>query len=112
MPIHVYHCDACGAEFDRLQKLSDPDPESCPHCGRGGGIRRKVSAPAFRLAGRGWYETDFKSDKEKKHNLADSGKPATDEAGGQPASAEKPRQTAKAGKAGGEAAKPAPMAGE
>jgi hypothetical protein len=29
-----------------------------------------VSAPLFRLAGSGWYETDFKSDKESKRNLA------------------------------------------
>ena len=27
----------------------------------------------FRLAGSGWYETDFKSDKEQKRNLAEKG---------------------------------------
>jgi hypothetical protein len=37
-----------------------------------------MSAPMFRLAGSGWYETDFKSDKESKRNLAgkDDGPPA------------------------------------
>ena len=29
-----------------------------------------MSAPMFRLVGSGWYETDFKSDKESKRNLA------------------------------------------
>jgi hypothetical protein len=29
-----------------------------------------VTAPAFRLAGSGWYETDFKKDGDKKRNLA------------------------------------------
>jgi hypothetical protein len=33
-----------------------------------------MSAPVFRLKGSGWYETDFKSDKENKRNLAASEK--------------------------------------
>jgi hypothetical protein len=32
-----------------------------------------MSAPLFRLAGSGWYETDFKSDKEQKRNLVEKG---------------------------------------
>lgn len=73
MPIHVYRCDACGEKFERLQKLSDPDPETCPHCGKRRTVQRLVSAPAFRLAGKGWYETDFKSSREHRHNLAGDG---------------------------------------
>ncbi|HET7563219.1 MAG TPA: zinc ribbon domain-containing protein [Rhodanobacteraceae bacterium] len=75
MPIYVFRCEACGHKFDRLQKLSAPDPDVCPHCGKHATVRRQVTAPAFRLAGSGWYETDFKSDREKKHNLADNGAP-------------------------------------
>jgi hypothetical protein len=33
-----------------------------------------MSAPAFRLKGGGWYETDFKADGEKKRNLAEQSK--------------------------------------
>ena len=74
MPIYAFSCDACGHEFDRLQKLSDPDPDACPECGKPA-VRRKVTAPSFRLAGGGWYETDFKKD--GKRNLAgDAAKPA------------------------------------
>lgn len=69
MPIYAFDCDACGHHFDRLQKISDPDPDTCPACGKRA-IRRALTAPAFRLKGAGWYETDFKSDKEKKRNLA------------------------------------------
>jgi putative FmdB family regulatory protein len=102
MPIYVFRCDACGEQFDRLQKLSDPDPDTCPHCGKRDTVHKQVTAPAFRLAGSGWYETDFKSDKEKKHNLAgDAGKGA-DKA---PASGDKPAEPAKA--AAKEPAKPA-----
>ncbi len=72
MPIYEFECRLCGAGFERLQKLSDPDPEQCPACSATGSIRRRVSAPSFRLAGSGWYETDFKSDKDSRRNLAGS----------------------------------------
>ena len=68
MPIYAFQCDACGHQFDRLQKLSDPDPTECPDCG-GSGVRRQLTAPSFRLSGSGWYETDFKKDGDKKRNL-------------------------------------------
>lgn len=73
MPIYEYRCESCGRDFDRLQKMSDPDPTVCPNCGRKGHVRRQVTAPAFRLAGTGWYETDFKSAREHRHNLAGDG---------------------------------------
>ena len=75
MPIYAFQCDACGHEFDRLQKMSDPDPEVCPECGAPK-IRRQLTAPSFRLSGSGWYETDFKKDGDKKRNLADGGEGA------------------------------------
>jgi len=72
MPIYAFECAACRHEFDRLQKLSDPDPVQCPQCGEDQ-VRRQLTAPQFRLAGSGWYETDFKKDGEKKRNLAGEG---------------------------------------
>lgn len=69
MPIYEFQCNACGHRFDRLQKLSDPDPSVCPECGAPQ-VQRQLSAPQFRLAGGGWYETDFKKDGDKKRNLA------------------------------------------
>jgi putative FmdB family regulatory protein len=70
MPIYEFECGECGKRFDRLQKLSDPDPTDCPACSKQA-VRRRVTAPSFRLAGSGWYETDFKKDGDKKRNLAD-----------------------------------------
>ena len=70
MPIYAFECDACGHNFDRLQKLSDADPTDCPECGVAQ-VRRQLTAPQFRLAGGGWYETDFKKDGDKKRNLVD-----------------------------------------
>ena len=78
MPIYAFRCEQCGHSFDRLQKLSDPDPETCPDCGAAA-VRRALTAPAFRLAGGGWYETDFKKEGDRKRNLADGGKDAKPE---------------------------------
>ena len=75
MPIYEFECPACSERFDRLQKLSDPDPDTCPNCGATG-VRRRLTAPAFRLAGSGWYETDFKKDGDRKRNLAEKSEPA------------------------------------
>jgi putative FmdB family regulatory protein len=72
MPIYEYRCDACGHELDALQKLSDDPLRDCPAC-ESEELRRLISAPSFRLKGDGWYETDFKSDKETKRNLVDGG---------------------------------------
>lgn len=68
MPIYEFECTSCNERFERLQKLSDPDPTVCPECGYFG-VRRCLTAPAFRLSGSGWYETDFKKDGDAKRNL-------------------------------------------
>jgi len=72
MPIYEYRCAACGHELEALQKISDAPLTECPEC-KAAELRRLISRPSFRLKGSGWYETDFKSDKEKKRNLV-SGK--------------------------------------
>ena len=79
MPIYEFECLSCSERFDRLQKLSDPDPDSCPQCGATG-VRRRLTAPSFRLSGSGWYETDFKKDGDKKRNLVDKGEAAKGDA--------------------------------
>ena len=71
MPIYEYQCEACGHVFDSLQKVSEAPLTTCPECGQET-LRKQVSAPAFRLAGSGWYETDFKTGNQK--NLAGDGK--------------------------------------
>jgi len=71
MPIYEYQCQQCGHHHEALQKISDPQLRKCPDCGRSS-LKRLLSAVRFRLAGSGWYETDFKSDKEGKRNLHDN----------------------------------------
>lgn len=61
MPIYEYVCRDCGHELERLQRLADDPLTECPDCGEAA-LKRKISAAGFRLAGGGWYETDFKSE--------------------------------------------------
>jgi putative FmdB family regulatory protein len=68
MPIYEYQCTKCHHHLEALQKISDKPLRECPECGKHT-LKRLMSAPLFRLAGSGWYETDFKSDKEGKRNL-------------------------------------------
>lgn len=70
MPIYEFQCQACGAEVEVLQKISDPHITDCESCGKSE-MKKKVTAAAFRLSGAGWYETDFKKDGDSKKNLTD-----------------------------------------
>ena len=72
MPIYEYQCQKCAHHLEALQKISDKPLRECPECGKHT-LKRLMSAPMFRLAGSGWYETDFKSDNEQKRNLAEKG---------------------------------------
>lgn len=70
MPIYEYECKACGHRLEKLQKISAAPLTDCPSCDATE-LSRLISAAGFRLAGGGWYETDFKSDGKK--NLAGDG---------------------------------------
>lgn len=68
MPFYEYECQACKFYTEVMQKISEAPLTRCPSCGKQK-LKKLVSAPVFRLKGAGWYETDFKSDKENKRNL-------------------------------------------
>ncbi len=69
MPIYEYACKNCDHTLDALQKMNEDPLVYCPSCGELG-LKRLISAPRFRLKGKGWYETDFK--KENRRNLSSS----------------------------------------
>jgi len=99
MPFYEYQCGSCGHYLEAMQKITDAPLRKCPDCGRST-LKKLLSAPVFRLKGSGWYETDFKTDKDKKKNLVDESreekpedkkpdeKPKAEEA---PKAAEKPK---------------------
>ncbi len=99
MPFYEYECQNCKFYTELMQRISDPPLLKCPSCGKRT-MQKLVSAPVFRLKGSGWYETDFKSDKEGQRNLAvdrEESKPAAEES----------KPEAKAPAAAESAAKPA-----
>lgn len=57
MPLYEYQCRACGRRHEALQRVGDPDLETCPECG--GALKKLLSAPAFQFKGSGWYVTDY-----------------------------------------------------
>jgi putative FmdB family regulatory protein len=79
MPFYEYECSNCKFYTELLQKVSDPPLKKCPSCKKAT-MKKLVSAPVFRLKGGGWYETDFKSDKEGRRNLAMDKEPAANDA--------------------------------
>lgn len=87
MPIYGYQCQACGHDFEVMQKMNEPAPDACPSCGKAD-VRKQLSAAGFQLKGKGWYATDFKTDTgkgekgtEKDSSGSDSG-PKTGGCGG------------------------------
>lgn len=77
MPIYEYVCTECEHAHEALQKMGDDPLQECPACGKPA-LKKLISAAAFRLSGSGWYETDFKSVKQR--NLVDSGNKSKDSA--------------------------------
>lgn len=70
MPIYEYECQSCGHHLEAIQKMSDAALKDCPQCAQAT-LKKRISAPGFRLSGGGWYETDFKTGSKK--NLVDKG---------------------------------------
>ena len=71
MPIYGYACKNCSHTLDALQKMSDDALRECPECGEPA-LKRQLSAPRFRLKGKGWYETDFKKDNQRNISKSDA----------------------------------------
>ena len=95
MPIYGYVCNNCDHSLDALQKIADDPLVDCPECGEPA-LKRQLSAPRFRLKGKGWYETDFKSDNQR--NLAsdsDKSDKKSDKADKKPEKTEKIEKTEK-----------------
>lgn len=58
MPLYEFECEACKTRFERIQKFSDANPETCPTCGKGP-VRKLPSSPAIQFKGSGFYITDY-----------------------------------------------------
>jgi putative FmdB family regulatory protein len=84
MPLYEYECKQCKRHTEKIQKFSDPEITTCPHCG--GPLERVISAPAIAFKGGGWYKDGYGNSAPTKSTSesSDSGSsstPSTDSAG-------------------------------
>ena len=79
MPTYEYCCNACGHEFERVQRITDDPVKTCPRC-RKRRVQRLISQTSFVLKGSGWYNDLYASKKpDAKKDAPEKG--AGDEAG-------------------------------
>lgn len=96
MPIYEYRCADCGAQVEKMQKITDAPLTVCEACG--GKLEKQISRAGFQFKGSGWYVTDY----------ADKGKSASKAEGGTKPEAKTEKSSAGESTAAGDAAsKPA-----
>jgi putative FmdB family regulatory protein len=72
MPTYEYRCPACGNEFEKFGKMSDPPVTECTRCGAES--QRRISGGAGLLfKGSGFYITDYRGEGYKKAAESDKG---------------------------------------
>jgi putative FmdB family regulatory protein len=64
MPIYEYKCATCGAQVEKMQKVSDEPLTVCENCG--GKMQKQWSLSGFQFKGEGWYVTDYAGKKADK----------------------------------------------
>jgi putative FmdB family regulatory protein len=74
MPTYEYACDACGNDFEIMQKMSDDPVDACPKCGKK--VRRVLSGGiGISFKGSGFYVNDASGKKKDAPSPACSGCP-------------------------------------
>jgi putative FmdB family regulatory protein len=57
VPLYEYQCAKCGKRTEKIEAVSGPHLQKCPHCR--GKVERLLTAPAIQFKGSGWYVTDY-----------------------------------------------------
>jgi len=58
MPTYGYRCTACGHEFERMQKITEPALTACESCD--GPVRKILYPVGIAFKGEGFYVNDYK----------------------------------------------------
>ncbi len=61
MPTYEYGCQACGKEWEEMQRITEPPTEVCPNCGKKAAHRLISGGTNFILKGGGWYSDLYSS---------------------------------------------------
>ncbi|MEC7521088.1 MAG: zinc ribbon domain-containing protein [Myxococcota bacterium] len=80
MPTYDYGCEACGAQWELEQRISEDPIKKCPKCKKMK-ARRMISGGNFILKGSGWYADLYhkpKAGSSKKSESKDSASSSSD----------------------------------
>ncbi len=106
MPLYEYECTECKRHTEKIQKFSDPEITTCPHCG--GTLQRVISAPAIAFKGSGWYKDLYSSPKPAAASSSGEGSAGAGES--KPSSSETPASAPAAAGSTPAPSSPAPAA--
>jgi len=71
MPTYDYHCRHCDHTFEHFQSITDKPLRTCPSCSKHT-LRRLIGAgSALLFKGKGFYQTDYRSENYKKSEKAE-----------------------------------------
>jgi putative FmdB family regulatory protein len=85
MPTYEYGCQACGHEWEEVQRITEAPREVCEKCGKTAAHRLISAGTNFILKGGGWYSDLYSS--------AKSGAKKVDSNGGTTSDASKTEKT-------------------
>ncbi len=68
MPTYDYKCSHCENLFEEVQSMKDPLLTKCPKCGKDA-LVRLIGGGGVIFKGSGFYQTDYKSNGEKKEAI-------------------------------------------
>jgi putative FmdB family regulatory protein len=86
MPTYEYGCDACGAQWEMEQRISEDPIKKCPHCGKRKAKRLVSGGAGIIFKGGGWYADLYHKPKGRSESPdsaeASSGDTKSDASGG------------------------------
>jgi putative FmdB family regulatory protein len=63
MPTYEYACEACGHEWEQVQRITEEPIKVCPACAQAAAHRLISAGTNFILKGSGWYSDLYASPK-------------------------------------------------
>jgi len=72
MPLYEYICIKCSNLAEYIQKVDEPAPDTCEHCGAENSLEKQIGLSSFQLVGDGWYKDLYSSPKQKRDNKCDT----------------------------------------
>ena len=65
MPIYEFQCDVCGKRFEKIVNLSESNKKVKCDCSPKAFAKKVISAPSFRLGGKGGMKQTLKQVRRK-----------------------------------------------